>query len=140
MANDIGTGMHTYVLAQAGVKALVADRGFPGHLPEALQKYPAYAYRVISDVPENDLQGESGLSQARVQFDCYADTRSGANALAEAIRAVIAGKRGARGNEQVRTCHLENTFQDDEQPDDGSDEWRYLTTQDYLVNYVQSTA
>ncbi len=140
MANDIGAGMHTYILSQAAVKLLVADRGYPGVLPQSLKRLPAYTYRLISDVPDHHLTGISGLSQARVQFDCYADTRREANLLAETIRLAIDSNETTMGLEVVRTCHLENTFTDEDQPNDASDEWRYITTQDYLVNYVQSTS
>lgn len=140
MANDIGAGMNTYLLAQAAVKAIVADRGYPDILPESLKAYPAYAYTVISDIPSHHLTGISGLSQARVQFDCYAETRRESNLLAETIRLAIDSNETTMGGEVVRTCHLENTFRSVDEPNDGSDKWRYITTQDYLVIYVQSTS
>lgn len=140
MANDIGAGINAYLLAASAVRLLVADRGFPDVLPQDLKAYPAYTYTVTSDAPEHHLTGMSGLTQARVQFDCYANTRRESNLLAETIRVTIDSNETTMGGEVVRTCHLENTFRGADQPDDGSDKWRYFTTQDYLVWYVQSTS
>lgn len=139
MANDIGAGVNAKLLSTAAVKAIVADRGFPDVLPQKVT-LPAYTFTLISDVPSHHMGGISGLSEARVQIDCYAATRTIANQLAEAVRIAIDAQRGTFGTESVRTCHLENTFSSPEQPVDGSSEWRYVTTQDYLVWYVQSTS
>lgn len=137
--NDIGAGVNAKVLSLAAVKALVADRGYPDALPQK-PTYPAYAYTIVSDTPEMHLLGEAGLSQARIQFDIYAKTRKESNAIAEAMRAGINGKNGAWGGETVRTCHLQNTFRSELQPIDGSDQWDYVTSCDYLVIYKQTTS
>lgn len=139
MANDIGAGVNAKVLETAAVKAIVADRGYPDHLPQGCL-YPAYTYTVVSDVASHHMQGISGLSEARVQFDFYAHTRRESNALHEAVRIAIDGQRGTFGSEQVRTCHSENVFRSADQPVDGSDKWRYITSVDYLIWYVQSTS
>jgi hypothetical protein len=139
VANDIGAGVNAKLLSTAAIKALVADRGYPDVLPQDVM-LPAYTFTLISDVPSHHLGGISGLSEARVQVDCYAATRTIANQLAEAVRIAIDGQRGTFGSEAVRTCHLESVFSSAEQPVDASDKWRYVTTQDYLVWYVQSTS
>jgi hypothetical protein len=139
VANDIGAALCNYALAQSSVAALVADRAWPDVLKQNAAM-PAFTYTVVSDVPEHHLTGMSGISQARVQFDFYADTRKESNDLAEAVRIAIDADRGTLGGEQVRTCHLENTFRFPEQPVNGSGNWRYVTTCDYLVWYVQSTS
>jgi hypothetical protein len=139
VANDIGAGVNAKLLDTAAVKALVADRGYPDILPQGV-KLPAYTYSVISDVPSHHMGGISGLSESRVQFDFYASTRKESNDLAEAARIAIDAQRGTFGSEAVRTCHLENTFRAVDPPVDASDRWRYITTCDYLVWYVQSTS
>lgn len=138
MANDIGAGLNTHLLAQSAVAAIVADRGYPDVLPEKVQ-LPAYTYTIVSDDPQHHMDGLAGLSQARVQFDFYADTRREANLLDETVRIAISGQTGTMGDEEVRTCHAQTAFRGTDQPVDGSDKWRYFTTRDYLVNYVQST-
>jgi hypothetical protein len=145
MANDIGASLNSYLLAQSSVTAICADRGYPGHLPKDCL-YPAYTYSIISDVPSHHLGGVSGLRQARVQFDSYDDgcningnhtgTRKVCNQLDEAILALLDMQRGTLGGTYCNTIQAENRFENDEEPTDGTDQWRYVTTRDYMIWYI----
>jgi len=74
--------------ADAGVTALVSARLFPNKLPQATT-LPAVVLSVISDVPSESLDGFVGLRRARLQVDAYDRTYDGAQALADAIFAVL---------------------------------------------------
>lgn len=142
MANDIGASLNTHLLAQSGVNSICADRGYPGHLPKDAI-YPAFTYSIVSDVPSHHMGGVSGLREARVQFDSYDDgypghvgTRKVCNQLDEAILAALDMQQATLGGTAVRTIQAENRFEDDEEPEAGSDQWRYVVSRDYLVWYI----
>jgi hypothetical protein len=136
VANDIGIGLNTYLLAQSAIRALVSDRGFPDVLPQDCV-LPAFVYDVFSEEPSHHLSGVSGLRRAEVQFICYATTRKAANELDEAILAAIDMQQGATlGGVPVRTIQGQSRFSDREPPEDGKDSWRYITTREYLVWYI----
>lgn len=55
---------------------------------------PGIVLTVIDDLEQVTHQGPDGLSQARVQVDCYADTYSQAKTLGRAVRLALNGYRG----------------------------------------------
>lgn len=137
MANDIGISLNTHLLAQSGVTTLCAQRGHPDVLPKNCL-LPAYTYQIISDIPSHHMGGVSGLRQARVQFDSYADTRRVATQLDEAILAELDMESGSLGTPAtpVRTIQAQDRIDGEDQPIDGSDNWRQVATRDYLVWYI----
>jgi hypothetical protein len=146
VANDIVVSLNSYLLAQTSVTAICAQRGYPGHLPKGVL-YPAYTIAKISEQPSHHLGGVSGLRECRLQIDCYDDgcdtssgrhvgTRKLCNQLDEAILAAIDMLQTTTNSTSIRTIQAENYFEDDEQPSDGSDQWRYSSTRDYLVWYI----
>jgi hypothetical protein len=135
VANDIGESINAYLLGQSTVTAIVADRGKPDGLPQHIE-LPAYTYEVISDAPSHHLSGVSGLRQARLQIDCYADTRKRANQLDEAILALLDMQRGTFGGTYCNTIQAEDRVPDRDQPIDGSDKWRYIAMRIYMIWYI----
>jgi hypothetical protein len=144
VANDIGSSIRTYLVGQATVTAICADRGYAGKLPKKCL-YPAFTYRVVSDDPSHHLGGVSGLRQARVQIECYDDsdkdknhvgTRTKCNQLDEAILALLDMQRGTFGGTHCNTIQAEDRDEDEDDPFDGSDNYRYWTSRDYLIWYI----
>jgi hypothetical protein len=82
--------------ADGAVTALVSGRIYPSTLPQAAT-LPAIVYTVVSDVPENSLDGTvaTRLRSARVQVDCYARNSAdgggylASHAVADAVENVI---------------------------------------------------
>lgn len=135
---DIGTAIQDYLAADATVSGLVGTRIRPDVLKQG-ETMPAVTYRVISTRHEHNINGaKTGIARSRIQIDCYAETRLGANALAEAIR-----KSGIldRGHKTTHGVYIYSVQIDAgqshgiEQPDDGSDEFRRITSQDYAFTY-----
>jgi hypothetical protein len=142
VANDIGASITNYLVGQTTVTAIAADRGYPGHLP-ADCLYPAFLVRVISDIPSHHLGGVSGLRQARLQIDSYDDgcdghvgTRRVCNQLDESILALLDMQRSTFGGTFCNTIQAEDRDETDIEPFDGSDQWRYVTTRDYMIWYI----
>jgi hypothetical protein len=142
VANDIGASITNYLVGQSTVTAIASDRGYPGHLPQSCL-YPAFLVRVISDIPSHHMAGTSGLRLARVQIDSYDDgctghvgTRRVANQLDEAILALLDMQRTTFGGTYCNTVQCEDRDETDIEPFDGSDQWRYVTSRDYLIWYI----
>jgi hypothetical protein len=81
------------LLASSGVIALVGDRIDFGGNPQGTP-YPRIALWTIGDREEFTLDGPDGVSQGRVQVDCYAETYGKAKLLSRAVRAVMNGYSG----------------------------------------------
>lgn len=135
--SDIGKAVRTYLLTKSGVTTLVNQRIYPDVLPQNA-KLPAVVFFVVSNHPEHHMGGGSTLTQARVQVDCYASTRLGANALGEAIRNAMDGTTGTFGAQFAQTCHLDMRQYFYDPPEDKSDVGRYGETQDWLIAVTET--
>lgn len=78
----------------AAVTALApADRINWGRHPQQTP-YPGIVLNVVDDMEAQTYGGPDGLSQGRVQVDCYGDTYGDAKILSNAVRATLDGHRG----------------------------------------------
>lgn len=83
-----------YLLATSSVTDICGTRINPVDHPQGLA-LPAIVYHVASDNVELTLvNGPDGLSQGRVQVDCYGHTYASAKILSRAVRAALDGYRG----------------------------------------------
>lgn len=81
------------LLADSGVSSLAGSRvNYTTH-PQG-QPLPGVVLNVVSDAEEYTLQGTTGVSEARIQADCYADTYGAAKGLSRAVRALLSGYTG----------------------------------------------
>jgi hypothetical protein len=81
---------------------------------------PAVTLQRVSVVPQNNLRGNGGLDQVRVQLDAWATTYGGTRALASACRSALE----AAG-------HPMESEIDNYDPE--TDPGMYRITQDYLI-------
>jgi len=81
---------------------LLADSGVSGHVggnvnfgthPQG-KPFPAIVLNTVSDAEGYTLSGPNGVTQARVQADCYADTYGAAKLLSRAVRSLLSGYSG----------------------------------------------
>lgn len=59
---------------------------------------PAIVLTGVSDTPTYHMDGDAGLTESRVQVDCYATTYGGAKAVERAITPALSGYRGVSGS------------------------------------------
>ena len=83
----------TLLLATSGVTALAGTRINWGSHPQG-QPLPGVVLTVIDDGEGLTYLGPDGLSQGRVQVDCYGLTYRDAKGLARAVRAALDGYKG----------------------------------------------
>jgi hypothetical protein len=81
------------LMNSSAVTALAGDRiEWGGNLQGS--PMPRVALFVVSDVEGVTIDAPDGMSQGRIQLDCYGATYSAAKALARAVRAALHGYAG----------------------------------------------
>lgn len=84
---DVEGGLRTYLRADAGIQAVVAQRVFFG-IPDS----PTFPLVVVRRVGGGDDPSEAALDQALVQFDCWGPVTAsghGDKATAQSVRAAV---------------------------------------------------
>ena len=88
----IDEAVRSVLLADATVAGIVGVKVHPEPAPQGTVA-PFIVLRVISDVPLNDLGGNtSGTFNATVQVDAYAKTRTAARQLGAAVHKVLGSR------------------------------------------------
>jgi len=82
----------TFLRATTAITALVGNEINWGNRPQA-SALPAITLTLVSRIPVDSDEGDSGLFFARVQIDCWAATMTAAKALAVEVRKALSGKR-----------------------------------------------
>ena len=136
---DVAESVRAYLVANVGVAALIGTRMRPDVISQS-ETLPAVAMSKISTRHDHTLSRFAGLAHCRIQFDCYSDTRSGADAVAEAIRASgLIGVKGVTHGTDIRGVRMEDGQRNEiEYSSEASDDHRYVTTFDLEVDYTES--
>lgn len=139
---DLGEAIRGFLIADAGVLALVASRIYPDVLPQgySVSTGGALTYTLIDTIHDHLINGLSGIARTRIEFAAFAGTRAAANVIAEAVRASgLAGTTGLVGGVNIESVMIVDGIQTlDERPTDGSQQHRYLTVFDYLIAYQET--
>ena len=128
----IEEGLYSYLSTNVGVSALVSTRIYPGTLPQNWTA-PAISFQRISGVRLRRLSGPVGRATPRIQIDCWADSYSGAKALAEAVRSAMDGYAGLMGTTTVGSVVLETDI-DFYEPDTNV----YRVSMDYWISHLET--
>jgi hypothetical protein len=94
VSTTVEAALRSYLLQQAAVTTLVADRVFPGRF-EQPAAYPAILVTRVASSRLVTHAGVSTLARVRLQLDLWALTYAGAHDLAEAVRKCLNGFRGS---------------------------------------------
>lgn len=139
---DLGEAVRGYLIANAGVLALVSSRIYPDVLPQGydVASGGALTYTLIGGTHDHLINGLSGIARKRTEFTTWAATRAAANLIAEAVReSGLVGTTGLVGGVFIESVMIVDGTQTlDERPTDGSQTHRYLTVFDYLIAYQES--
>ncbi|SRR6266516_815387 len=93
-----------YLLANAGLKALVADRIRPTKIPPVKLGlgYPCVLFFTVTGSRDHTHDAVDGLRYPHFQFNCWAKTYKDAKLVAAAVAAALDNYRGTLGG-TVRT-------------------------------------
>jgi len=138
MTSDVGKALRTKLLSYAAVTALVGQRMYPDVLVQNATT-PAIVYSKISTRRDHALSDVTRLAHARFQFDCIGTSRENANDLSHAIRrSGICAYQGTTTG--IYFCGTEIDSGDSygtDGPTDGNQVYRYYTTFDLLIHYLE---
>jgi len=82
---DISKTIRSITLADATVSGLVGTRMYSDALPQQAT-LPAIRYLIIDTLPTECLVHIAAIARARMQVDCYANTRAASVELSDAVR------------------------------------------------------
>lgn len=116
------------LLADVTLAGLVAERIFPGQLPQAYE-LPAVVFNVVSRVPLYADDGEVGLETYRLQIDSWGSTYTGAKAVARAVFDSLSAWMDDAG---ALYMTLDNE-RDLHEAGSNEAEYRFRVSQDYMV-------
>jgi len=112
MTADLRPALRAFLLADAGISAVVGGaRIFPVVLPQGV-KLASVVYTRVSSIGDHHMQGPSGLARPRYQIDAYAPEPNDAASLANLIKDRLDGYQGLMGAINVQGVFLD-TERDD---------------------------
>ena len=111
------------LIADGTVSGLIGTRVYPLKMPQPATM-PSVVYMRISGPRDVSLDGASGSGRARLRYNCWAETYSGAKTLLEAVRAALDGISGA----------VAATSETDFYDDDGE---AYVASIDYYIHHTE---
>jgi len=102
-------GLFTFLTVDAaGVKALVIDRVFPLRAPDTTATFPYITYQRIGGDRDVTHDGNSGLSDSRMQLSCWSNEYLEAKTLALEVTKALNGKQGTLGGIARCASFVEN--------------------------------
>lgn len=132
----IKTPLYDRLVADGTVSGLVGTRIYRKVAPQEAAK-PYVTFQGISAPRIHGVKNSLGVVQERIQFDCWADTDSGAEAVADAIRASLDGFTGTLGSIRVQGCTHLDERPGMEPPIGGGETPIHRVSQDYMVSYEE---
>ena len=124
--------LRALLLNDGGVSSHVANRVNFGTHPQG-QPFPAVVLTTISDIEGYTLQGPNGVSEARVQVDCYAESYGAAKLLSRAVRSLLSGYQ----NGAFQGVFLAGS-RDSREGGSNDAERPYRTSMDFMVQFTNT--
>ena len=131
---DIRPALRTFLLSSSVVRDKVGGfRIHHGRMPEG-QLEPSVVFNRISETTDYTMDGDSGLSQVRMQIDAWATTSDEANSLAGAVYDRLTGQRGEwQGNSE--TVEVNGVFVVNSREEYDATMRMFRMGRDYLIWY-----
>lgn len=137
---DILKEVKIYLLADSTITDLVSTRIVTGHLYQG-QGLPAISLRSVGGSPHDQLVGIVPIAEARIEVDCYADSREDASEVWNRVRLRLTGYRGTPDTIYIKGITQATGDQDLSDPEEaGTDQRRYIVSQDFRVFYETTTS
>ena len=105
------TAIYAHLAADTDVIALTSTRIYPHEAPSSAT-LPYITFYQISGPHAHHLTAAAGMTEPRIQIDCWADSALGAETLADKVRLAMDGFRGTMSSTTVRMCHLDDEGMD----------------------------
>ena len=136
MANT-GSNIRTYLLTKSAITDLVSTRIRPDLLAQS-DSLPAIVYSEIFTNHQHTLTAAAGIEECMLELMCYSSTRTEADSLADLVRQQLQGYRGTAGSVEVISSKLDDTGHGYEQPQDDSEDGKYITALRFLIHVTET--
>lgn len=126
MSAELEKGLYALL---AGTSPQTAGGRIYPRLPQNVT-FPAIRYQRITTTRQHALDATVGVTDATVQVDCMAASYSAAKSLADSVRTLLHGYRGAWG---TLTAHLVSLETENDMYEQDGDEVTHWVTQRYRI-------
>lgn len=135
---DVVSAVRTYLLANASVSSVIAQRLYLDVLKQNAT-LPAATITKVSETHPHTISNRSGMVKTRLQIDCYSKQRLVTDALAESIyKSGIAAVKGTTNGVNIRGVMIEDGRRNEVIYDSrGGDDHTYVTQFDLMVFYKE---
>jgi hypothetical protein len=123
--------LRSLLVGSGGVTDLVSTRVYWRQAPQSVTGNFINMHRV-SGGRDYNMSGASGLTESRVQVDCWAAKYSDAKLIARAVEAVASGYTGTIGGKRLQGVFID-AERDDDTSDAGDVATRFRTSLDLLI-------
>lgn len=131
---DLREALYAYLVADAGLAAIVADRIYYDAVPESA-RWPNIRLEVVSNVRGHHLRGSTGGAVARVRVECRSRRKADCLALKLRLEAILDGLIGPMAGLPVDWAGQLDDRDSAEFPADGSDAQLRAVAVDYRIKY-----
>jgi len=123
--------LRAHLIGDTAIAALIGARIFPVSRAQG-SALPALTYQVISGAPLYADDGETGLSEGRVQIDCWGETYTSAKGLARAVTDRMSAFHGTVSGVAFQYMLLD-TEQDLRETGSNAAEYLFRTSLDFII-------
>ena len=134
---DVGKAIRTRLLSVAAVTNLVSTRIYPLTLPQGVTM-PAVRYQRVSGNSDPYIGGTTGAATARLQFDIFATTYAGAEAVRDAIKEAIDQYTGTSSGVVIHSCNSAMHMDLFDEPVHGDAVGLYQMVSDYEIVHSET--
>lgn len=132
---DIRPALRAFLLADAGIAAVVGTRVYPIKIPQGI-KLASIVYTRISGPGDYFMEGPSGLVRHRLQLDSWAPTADAATALANLVKDRVDGYSGVMGTGGI-AVNVQGVFQTDLREDYDDTAALHRCGRDFMFAYEE---
>jgi len=104
---NIEAAVYDLLINDAAVEVLVGRSVYPAIIPQG-ESLPAITYQQISGVREYTADGAFGMTSARFQINCWAESYSEVRNLADAVRIRLDGLSGTAQNIKIYSILIDD--------------------------------
>ena len=134
---SVDDAIYSRLSGNSAVRAIVDDRIYPDRTPQDTA-LPKIVFTTISQGRAPNTSGASGVTNPRIQIDCWADSNAGAFALADAVRLALDGYRGTVASVVIRSCFLDSERKAIVEPRDGGEQRIYGRSLDFNIWHLET--
>jgi len=138
---DVRLALRSILKSDSATSALTSSgaRIFPVRSPQGL-RFPHVVYNLVSEREDYKMSGSTGLMNAQMQVDCWADVAEDSYALARAVHDALSGFKGGvlpvSSNSPEETIEVRGIFLSSGRENYDAAVEMFRTSRDYFVWYA----